>query len=174
MAKKQWRTLVLLLVVFALSSLLLAACSRTSTAGSGSPVGTTSANAGTSPSAVTGTSTDTSSTPPSSSSPSTSTGSCAAGTTVKTSVNNFEQSCITLKKGDTLKIVQDQTSFHIFDYGQWNGNTQQPASATAGAPALKSLQMSGPTVSIGPFTTAGTYHIYCTVHPGMNLTIVVH
>jgi plastocyanin len=93
---------------------------------------------------------------------------------VKTSVNNFEQSCITLKKGDTLKIVQDQTSFHIFDYGQWNGNTQQPVQAPAGAPALKSLQMSGPTVSIGPFTTAGTYHIYCTVHPGMNLTIVVH
>jgi hypothetical protein len=25
----------------------------------------------------------------------------------------------------------------------------------------------------GPFTTAGIFHIYCTIHQGMNLTIVV-
>ncbi len=154
MAKKQWRTLALFLAVFALGSLLLAACSRPGTASSsnnsGSSGGTTS----------------------SSSTPSTG-GSCSAGTTVKTSANNFEQSCITLKKGDTLKLVQDQTSFHQFDYGQWNGNTQQPEQAPAGGPKVKGLTLSGPSLDIGPFTTAGTYHIYCTVHPGMNLTVVV-
>ncbi len=26
---------------------------------------------------------------------------------------------------------------------------------------------------IGPFTTAGIYHLYCSIHVGMNLTIVV-
>jgi plastocyanin len=26
---------------------------------------------------------------------------------------------------------------------------------------------------IGPFPIAGVYHIYCTLHQGMNLTIVV-
>lgn len=168
MAKKQWRTLALLLAVFALSSLLLGACSRAT------PV----ASSSNSSSNTSGSSSSSTSTPSSSSSPSTSPsasgGACTAGTTVKTSVNNFEQSCITLKKGETLKIVQDQTSFHLFDYGQWNGNTQQPGQAPAGGPTIKSLQLTGASVNIGPFTTAGTYHIYCTVHPGMNLTIVVH
>jgi plastocyanin len=91
---------------------------------------------------------------------------------VKTGTSTFEQTCITLSKGGTLKLVQDQTSYHIFDYGQWNGSTPQQQTP-AGAPSLKNLTLSGPSVSIGPFTTAGTYHIYCTVHPGMNLTVVV-
>ncbi len=28
-------------------------------------------------------------------------------------------------------------------------------------------------VTVGPFLTSGTYHSYCTVHPGMSLTILV-
>jgi len=27
--------------------------------------------------------------------------------------------------------------------------------------------------TIGPFAAAGTYHLYCTIHPGMNLTVIV-
>ena len=27
--------------------------------------------------------------------------------------------------------------------------------------------------TIGPFNTAGTFHLYCTVHQGMNLTVIV-
>ena len=34
------------------------------------------------------------------------------------------------------------------------------------------LSKSG-SLKIGPFTTAGIFHIYCTIHRGMNLTIVV-
>lgn len=149
MAKKQLRTLTLLLAAFALGSMLLVACARP-----GSPTASSGSSAS------------------SSSSSSSSTGSCPTGDTVKTGTNTFEQSCITLSKGGTLKVVQDQTSFHILDYGQWNGGSAQPATY-AGAPAMKDLQLSGASVSIGPFTTAGTYHIYCTVHPNMDLTVVV-
>jgi plastocyanin len=92
---------------------------------------------------------------------------------VKTGTNSFESSCITFAKGSTLKIVQDQTSYHILDYGQWNGTTQAPQAQPAGAPKMKDLTLNGPGVSIGPFTAAGTYHIYCTVHPGMSLEVVV-
>lgn len=142
MANKQMRTLTLILAAFALGSILLVACARPGTASVSSNAGNTSAP------------------------------SCASGDTVKTSTNNFEQSCITLSKGGTLKIVQDQTSFHILDYGQWSGNTAQPETP-AGVPTLKDLQLSGASVQIGPFATAGTYHIYCTVHPGMSLTVIV-
>ena len=158
MTKKHLRTLALLLATFALGSMLLMACSRPGTGGStstGASTSTSSSNSGSSPSSTS------------------SSGSCGSGDTVKTGTNSFEQSCITLSKGGTLKIVQDQTSYHIFDYGQWNGSTPQQTPAPAGAPALKNLTLSGPSVSIGPFTTAGTYHIYCTVHPQMDLTVVV-
>lgn len=153
MAKKQLRTLALTLAVFALGSILLVACTRP-----GTSTGTASTGNSGSPSA--------------SATSSSGGGSCASGDTVKTNSTNFEQSCITLSKGATLKVVQDQTSYHILDYGQWNGSTQAPATP-AGVPAMKDLTLSGPSVSIGPFTTAGTFHIYCTVHTGMNLTVTV-
>jgi plastocyanin len=149
MAKKQWRTLTLLLAAFALGSLLLVACARP-----GSPAASSGGSSS------------------SSSSSSSNTGSCPTGDTVKTGVSSFEQTCITLSKGGTLKIVQDQTSFHIFDYGQWNNGTAQTATYP-GAPELKDLKLQGPSVSIGPFTTAGTFHIYCTVHQNMDLTVIV-
>ncbi len=149
MAKKHLRTLTLLLAAFTFGSMLLIACARP---------GTASTSAGTSGST---------------SSSSGSTSSCTAGTTVKTGTNSFEQTCITFAKGGTLSVVQDQTSYHILDYGQWNGTTASPQTSPAGAPALKDLALSGPSVTIGPFTTAGTYHIYCTVHPGMDLTVIV-
>jgi plastocyanin len=149
MTKKHLRTLALLLAVFALGSMLLMGCSRPGVASTGGSSGNGS------------------------SSSSGSSNSCPSGDTVKTGTSTFEQSCITLAKGGTLKIVQDQTSYHIFDYGQWQGTTAQKQNAPAGAPALKDLTLSGPSVDVGPFTAAGTFHIYCTVHPGMDLTVIV-
>lgn len=157
MASKQLRTVALLLAAFALGSILLMACARP---GSGT-TSTANSSGGSSPAAA-----------PTAPSSGGSSGPCTSGTTVKTGTATFEQTCIALKKGDTLKIVQDQTSFHILDYGLWNGTSAQPETPS-GAPAMKGLQLSGPSVSVGPFTTAGTYHIYCTVHPGMNLTVQV-
>ncbi len=108
-----------------------------------------------------------------SSSPTSSSSSCPSGDTVHTLTSNFAQACITLSKGSTLKVVPGPGStLHILDYGQWKNGIPQPATP-ANAPALKNLQVTSSPVSIGPFATAGTYHIYCTVHPGMNLTVIV-
>ncbi|QBD77264.1 hypothetical protein EPA93_15190 [Ktedonosporobacter rubrisoli] len=42
------------------------------------------------------------------------------------------------------------------------------------APAMNNMQISGNGSQItGPFTTAGTDHVYCSVHPGMKLTVIV-
>lgn len=146
--------LMLLLALFALGSILLAACARPGTAS------TSSGNTG---------NTGNSSSPTSTSSST----SCPKGTTVTTALSNFNQPCITLSKGDTLKVTPGQGStFHTLDYGQWNGSTQQPATPS-NAPALKNLNVTTSPVNIGPFTTAGTYHIYCTIHQGMNLIVIV-
>lgn len=146
MIHKQWRAIALLLVVFALGSILLAACTRPGTASTN-----TNAASSNTPQAA----------------------SCPQGDTVKTGLTTFEQTCITLTKGSSLKIVQDQTTVHIFDYGQWDGNTAKPETAPSGAPEVNNLQLSGQSVSIGPFTAAGDYNIYCTIHPGMMLKITV-
>ena len=150
MGTKHLRTLALLLAVFTLGSILLMACARP-----GSPTANTGSNNGggtTSP---------------------TQPASCPTGDTVKTGSITFEQACITLAKGGTLKIVQQVTSIHEFDYGQWSNGKGETTPAPAGAPALKALMLQGPSVSVGPFTTAGTFHIYCTIHTNMNLTVIV-
>lgn len=159
MATKQLRAMALLLAALAFGSILLMACARP---GSGTASATN----------TTGSSTTAGSTPtsaPTAAQPL----SCPTGTTVKTGATTFEQPCITLSKGSTLQIVQDVKSFHEFDYGQWNGSTASPATAPGGAPAVNNLMLQGASVNIGPFATAGTYHLYCIVHPGMNLTVVV-
>jgi len=158
MSNKQLRVLFLVLAILTLGSLLLAACSRPGTS-TGGPSNTGSGSS--SPSASSG-----------GSGGSSGSGSCPGGDTVKTNVQNFEQPCITITKGGSLKVVQDVSSFHILANGQWVNGSAQPGTQ-AGAPTVSNVQLSGASVSIGPFTTAGTFHIYCTVHPGMNLTVDV-
>jgi plastocyanin len=92
--------------------------------------------------------------------------------TVHMGPSNFDQSSITIAKGSKLLLVDDGTFTHILDNGSWQ-NGQPQTAREAGAPAVNNVQVNGNSVEIGPFNTAGTYHIYCTVHQGMNLTVVV-
>jgi plastocyanin len=148
MNSKLFRVVGMILVVLALGSILLAACSRP-----GVNVGNNGGNLGTTP---------------------TSGGSangCATGT-VHTLATTFQESCVNVAKGSSLMVVPAATSFHILANGSWVGTNQQPANEP-GAPKVNNVQVTASPVQIGPFTTAGTFHIYCTVHPGMNLTVNV-
>lgn len=86
---------------------------------------------------------------------------------------NFEQTSITISKGQSLTLVNNSSATHIIANGSWvNGSAQ--TGKEAGAPTVNNLQIGGnASQAIGPFTTAGTFHLYCTVHPGMNLTVIV-
>jgi plastocyanin len=87
--------------------------------------------------------------------------------------NNFEQSSITISKGQSLTLVDDSSTGHSIANGSWVNGSAQPKQEP-GASAVNNLQINGNTSqTIGPFTTAGTYHLYCTWHPGMNLTVIV-
>jgi len=92
--------------------------------------------------------------------------------TVHMSAGNFDTSTVTISKGSKLMLVDDTSSLHILANGSWQGNSVRHE-REPGAPLVNHLQVSGNSVEIGPFNTAGTYHIYCEVHQGMNLTIVV-
>ena len=133
--------------MFALGSILLAACSiqgaPTTSAGGSTPTGNTGGSAN-----------------------------CANGT-VHTLATTFQESCVNVAKGASLQVVPSVPSFHNLVNGSWVNGNQVPMKE-AGAPTINNVQVTSSTISIGPFTTAGTYHIECTVHPNMNLTIIVN
>jgi plastocyanin len=86
--------------------------------------------------------------------------------------SNFAQSSVVVPKGSQLLLVDDGPFLHILANGTWENGTARPGTEP-GAPRVDNLQLNGNSVAIGPFTTAGTYHIYCTIHPGMDLTVTV-
>lgn len=92
--------------------------------------------------------------------------------TVHMNAGNFTQSSVTIPAGDKLLLVDDSSATHILANGSWENNRARPA-REAGAPLVNKVEVSGDSVQIGPFTTKGTYYIYCLVHPGMTLTVNV-
>ena len=92
--------------------------------------------------------------------------------TVHMDAGSFLQPSVTIPKGSKLILMDDSSAVHILANGSWQSGKIN-AEREAGAPVVNNLQVSGNSVEIGPFTVAGTYHIYCAVHQGMNLTIIV-
>ena len=86
---------------------------------------------------------------------------------------NFVSSDITIKKGERITLIDDTLVPHTIANGTWENGTAKPASEP-GAPGVKDVQINGSSsATIGPFTAAGTFHLYCTIHSGMNLTVIV-
>ncbi len=86
---------------------------------------------------------------------------------------DFVQSSVTIKKGESVTLIADTFIAHTLANGTWMNGMAKTA-REAGAPTIDNVSIAGNSSgAIGPFNTAGTYKIYCTVHPGMNLTIIV-
>ncbi len=87
--------------------------------------------------------------------------------------SNFVQTSITISKGDSINLINDATVPHIIQNGTWDNGVAKNVQES-GAPTVNNLQFNGnDSHSIGPFTTTGTFHLYCTVHQNMNLTVTV-
>jgi len=91
---------------------------------------------------------------------------------VHLSASTFAQSSITITKGSKLTLVNDTSAFHNIQNGTWVNSDIKPVKEN-GAPQVKVPINGNDTQTIGPFTVAGTYHLCCVVHPGMNLTVIV-
>ena len=85
---------------------------------------------------------------------------------------SFVQSSLTINKGESINLVDDVPVQHIIKNGTWDGNTPKP-NAESGAPSVDVTLNGNDSVTIGPFNTSGTFQLYCTIHPGMNLTVTV-
>ncbi len=96
------------------------------------------------------------------------------GPTVKMSSTAFEVSQITIKKGQALTLIDDVAVPHVIKNGSWKGSSADVVKE-AGAPTvdLNFNGSQGESATTPPFTTAGTFHLLCTVHPNMDLTVIV-
>ena len=99
-------------------------------------------------------------------------GSGGGSTDVHLGASNFVQSNVTLSKGSSLNLIDDTSVVHIIQNGSWANGTPRPTTEP-GAPTVNQQFNGNDSHMVGPFNTAGTYHLYCTIHQNMNLTVIV-
>jgi plastocyanin len=87
--------------------------------------------------------------------------------------SNFDQPSITIKKGESITLVNDTATIHIIENGTWDNNGNARAEKEPGAPIVDAQMNGYAHQEVGPFNTAGTFHLYCPIHPGMKLTVIV-
>ena len=92
--------------------------------------------------------------------------------TVHMAALGFIQDSITFHKGEMLELEDDSISPHQIENGSWVNGVAKPA-IEPGAPRVDQVFNGYDSAQIGPFNTAGTFHLYCAIHEMMNLTVYV-
>lgn len=94
--------------------------------------------------------------------------------TVKMVGGMFNISSISVKKGSTISFLDDPNNgaLHILVVGQ-NGQQEAENGASDFGGAADQRVDVGQTWTTPPWNLAGTFHVTCTVHPLMNLTVTV-
>ena len=94
--------------------------------------------------------------------------------TVKMGDTNFAVIAISIPKGSVLTFenVSSAGSLHILVVGRNGQNEAENGSPDFGGAAGHRTDP-GNTWTTPPWSIAGTYHVTCTVHPLMNLTVTV-
>lgn len=99
--------------------------------------------------------------------------STSSGSVVHMNGTEFVQLSITIHKGESITLVADTAIPHIIANGTWDHSIPKKAKEL-GAPSVNGVQVNEDSqMVIGPFNTAGTFHLYCTIHTNMNLAIIV-
>lgn len=93
--------------------------------------------------------------------------------TAHMSSTGFTQDAVVVHQYARLKLVNDSKVLHVISNGTWLPSGSAKTGAEAGAAAVIGSRLPGGTVSTASWSTPGTYHLYCLVHRGMNLTVVV-
>lgn len=88
--------------------------------------------------------------------------------------SQFEQSRITIKKGDSITLIDDSQTLHVIANGTWQSDGLPKYAVEPGAPKIDAQFNWKQSQRLGPFSTAGVFHLYCTIHQGMALTVIVN
>ncbi len=92
--------------------------------------------------------------------------------TVGMAQSQFDRTSVTIKAGDVLRLMNNSNFLHVVGPG-----TKARISEAAGVPSfgtddVRTMPRGKPYVT-GPWQRPGTYHLTCTLHPEMNLQVVV-
>jgi plastocyanin len=83
---------------------------------------------------------------------------------------DFTRSSVTIHRGDRLTLVNDSTVVHVIGPGL----DTRVVSPERGVPMYGfHLMQTNAVFTTGRWMTLGTFYLTCTVHPGMNLKVVV-
>jgi len=95
------------------------------------------------------------------------------GNMVRMGPDNFFTTSITIKKGQSIIFSDDQATgtTHILVIGQQGAPKAEDGAPDFGTNGI--MTNPGDNKSSPPFMTPGIYHVTCTIHPQMNLTITV-
>jgi hypothetical protein len=84
--------------------------------------------------------------------------------------SDFSKDVVRLHRGDRLTLVNDSNAVHVIGPGR----DSRISSPERGVPVTGfHLMQTNAVYTTGPWMTAGTFYLTCTVHPGMDLTVVV-
>jgi hypothetical protein len=90
--------------------------------------------------------------------------------TVGMTFMDFSKDVVTLHRGQYLTLVDSSRNIHAIGPGQ-NGHI---VSRVRGEPMTGyHLMETNAVYTTGPWLIPGTYHVTCSIHPMMNLTVVV-
>lgn len=102
----------------------------------------------------------------------TTTAACTTSQTISLGQTDFVNHCVNVSANQPVTFDDPATGgFHIICTGQ-NATCQADANAPKEL-AAPGFQIQTGEQKVVTFTTAGTYKIACTVHPAMNMTIIV-
>ena len=83
---------------------------------------------------------------------------------------DFSKDVVTVHRGDTLTLINDSNAVHVIGPGK----DTAVGSPQRGNPMTGfHLMQTNSTYTTGRWMTVGTFELTCTVHPGMNLKVVV-
>jgi len=83
---------------------------------------------------------------------------------------DFAKEVVTLHRGQRLTLVNDSNAVHVIGPGR----DTHIASPEHGVPMTGfHLMQTNAVYTTGPWMTPGTFYLTCSVHPGMDLKVVV-
>lgn len=96
----------------------------------------------------------------------------SSGPVVQMGGSTFLKTSITIKKGQSITLVDASSAAHVIANGTWQGGNAKHEQES-GAPTVNLNFVGSDTHATPPFSSAGTFQLYCTIHSGMNLTVIV-
>ncbi len=92
--------------------------------------------------------------------------------TATAQVKSGDYPAVTIGTGDTLTFVNDSRWLHVIGPGEDGRITSEPGAPSLGARGAF-LSESGQTYTTATWNTPGTYHVTCSLHPEMTVTVTV-